>query len=146
MGKIKFSKKHISQFKKIGVETIYLFGSRAHGNAGQLSDFDFGVVLENPKTYDQNPLDIYSIMYNILIDVLPKNYLHHRFKTREHEFDLVFLQYAPISLQFAAIKVNEILYQKDQEKRLFYEEYVIKEHADLQYFYDLHSKAILERI
>jgi len=146
MAKIKFSKKHISQFKKIGVETIYLFGSRSHSNAGSLSDFDFGVVLNNPKKYETDPLNIYSQLYSIFVDILPKAYLRKRFQMRAHEFDLVFLQYAPISLQFVAIKANEVLYQKDQEKRLSYEECVIKEHADLQYFYDLHSKAILERI
>ena len=144
--KIEFSQKQLNQFKKIGIETIYLFGSQAQGFAGPLSDVDIGVVLEKPEKYKDKTMDIYLKLYSIFVSVLPKKYLKHRFEMREHEFDIVFLQFAPISLQFSAIRDGKVLYEKDKEKRLQYEEYIIKRNADLNYFYDLSFKALLERM
>ena len=143
---IKFSKKQINIFKEIGIETIYLFGSQVQGFAQPLSDVDFGVVFTNPEKYKDKTMDVYLKLYKIFAEVLPKNYLRHRFKIREHEFDLVFLQFAPISLQFEAIKKNKVLYEQDEEKRLNYEEYVMKRYCDLMYFRDIRYQAILERI
>jgi len=146
MMKIKFSQKQLNQFKKMGIEVIYLFGSQARGFEHPLSDVDIGVVFEKPEKYKNNTLDVYSKLYGIFTDVLPKSYLRRRFQMREHEFDIVFLQFASISLQFSAIRDGKVLYEKDKEKRLQYEEYIIKRNADLNYFYDLSFKALLERI
>jgi len=146
MIKIKFSKKQINLFKKLGIETIYLFGSHAQGNPNPLSDFDFGIVLANPEKYKEKTLDIYLKLYDIFTEILPKQYLSQRFKLREHEFDIVFLQFTPISFQFAVIKNGQVLYERDKENRLKYEEYVIKRKADLKYFHDLSFKRLLERI
>ena len=144
--KIKFSQKHKNQFKKLGILCIYLFGSQAQEKTHPLSDIDIGVVFEEPQKYKGKTLDIYSKLYDIITDVLPKSYLRRRFKLREHEFDLVFLQFAPLSFQFSAIKDGKVLYEKDRKKRLDYEEYVMKRNCDLEYFFNLHYKAILERI
>jgi predicted nucleotidyltransferase len=146
MRKMKFSKKQLNQFKKMGIETIYLFGSRVQGYIHPLSDFDFGIVFSNPEKCKEKKLDIYSKLYEIFTEILPKKYLRQRFKLGEHEFDIVFLQFAPISLQFSAIKEGKVLYESNKEKRFQYEEYVMKRNADLEYFYNLSFKALLERI
>jgi predicted nucleotidyltransferase len=146
MARIKFSKKHLNQFKRMGILAIYLFGSRAKGVTHPLSDFDFGIVFLNPEKYKENTLKVYSKLYDIFTDVLPKSYLKKRFKLKEHEFDIVFLQFAPIDLQFSAIKDGKVIYEGNKKKRLEYEEYLMKRHADLKYFYDLSFKALLERI
>ena len=146
MAKIKFSQKQLNQFEKIGIEIIYLFGSQAEGKIHPLSDFDFGIVFEKPEKYKDNTLDVYSKLYGIFTDVLPKSYLRRRFEMREHEFDIVFLQFAPISLQFSAIREGKVLYERNREKRFQYEEHVMKRNADLNYFYDLSFKALLERM
>jgi predicted nucleotidyltransferase len=146
MLKIKFFKNHLNQFKKLGINVIYLFGSRVQKSISPLSDIDIGVVFERPQIYKDKTLDIYFKLYDIFKEVLPKNYLRQRFKMREHEFDIVFLQFAPISFQFNAIKNGRVLYEKNKEKRLNYEEYIIKRHCDLQYFYNLSHKYLLERI
>lgn len=143
---IKFSKKRLNQFKKMGIKTIYLFGSQAQGFAGLLSDVDIGIVFENPEKYKDKTLDVYLKLYDIFTDVLPKEYLKKRFEMREHEFDIVFLQFAPISLQYDAIKNSKVLYEKDEEEKFQYEEYIIKRNADLAYFHNLKHQAILERI
>ena len=72
MIKIKFSKKQVNLFKKLGIETIYLFGSHAQGNPNPLSDFDFGIVLANPEKYKEKTLDIYLKLYDIFTEILPK--------------------------------------------------------------------------
>jgi len=146
MIKINFSKKQINQFKKLGIEIIYLFGSYAHGFTTPMSDVDIGVVFSNPKKYKDKTMKPYLELYKIFTEVLPKKYLRKRFKMREHEFDIVFLQFAPIGLQFNAIKNSKVLYEKNKEKRFQYEEYVMKQYCDLQYFYDLSYKCLLERI
>jgi predicted nucleotidyltransferase len=146
MKQIKFSKKHLNQFKKMGILVIYLFGSRTKGFTHPLSDFDFGIVFLNPEKYRDNTLKVYSKLYDIFTEVLPKSYLKQRLKLREHEFDIVFLQFAPIDFQFSAIKNGKVIYEGNREKRFEYEEYVMKRNADLKYFYDLSFKALLERI
>ena len=146
MSKIKFSQKHTNQFKKIGIQTIYLFGSRAQGKTHALSDFDIGVVFENPQKYKNKTFEVYSKLYDIFTDVLPKAYLQDRFKMRRHEFDLVFLQFAPISLQFEASRNSIVLYESNAEKRFTYEEKVINHYCDLGHIFDLSYKALLERL
>lgn len=146
MMKIKFSKKQIKQIEKIGVETIYLFGSYAKGINHSLSDVDIGIVFAKTEKYRDKTMDAYLKLYNIFTDVLPKEYLRRRFKTRAHEMDIVFLQSAPINLQFNAIRGAKILYEKDRKKRLEYEERVIKRYLDLNYLYNLSYKYLLERI
>lgn len=145
--KIKLSKKQIARLKKMDVLAVYLFGSYAQERyIHSLSDVDIGIVLEKPEKHKDNTLDIYSRLYDIFEEALPKDYLRHRSKLKKHEFDIVFLQLSPISLQFEAIKEGKVLYEKNKEKRLDYEEYVMKRHCDLEYIYNLFDKALLERI
>jgi len=146
MMRIKFSKKQTSQLKEMDILAVYLFGSYAQGKyVYSLSDVDIGVVLENPEKHKKDTLDLYSKLYDIFVEVLPKEYLRRRFELKEHEFDIVFLQFAPISLQFEAIKNGKVLYEENKEKRLDYEEYIMKRRCDLEYFYNLFDKSLLER-
>jgi len=146
MLEIRFSRRHINQFNKMNILAIYLFGSQAIGKAHPLSDVDIGVVFKKPEKYKDKTLQPYLELYQIFTEVLPKDYLQHRFKMKGHEFDLVFLQFAPIHVQFNAIRDARILYESNREKRLDYEEYILKRYCDLKYFYDLHYKSVLERI
>lgn len=130
----------------MGIQTIYLFGSQADNTAHSLSDVDLGIVLKEPEKHRGSTMDIYLKLYDIFTDVLPKDYLKRRFQLRAHEFDLVFLQFAPIKLQFEAIKNKKVLYETDKIKRLDYEEYVIKRYCDLQFIFQLDEQAILARI
>ena len=144
--KIKFNKKHQEIFRKLGIDVIYLFGSYAQGNVGPLSDVDIGVVFYDPIKYKDNTMDAYNKLYGIFTDVLPKEYLRRRFRIKEHEFDLVFLQFAPFDLQFNAIKDGKTVYKKSNKAKFNYQENVIKKHADLTYFYNMHHQAILASI
>lgn len=146
MLEICFSKKHLERFKEMKILAVYLFGSQAAGETYPLSDVDIGVIFLEPEKCKDETLELYTKLYDIFTEVLPKDYLRERFKRRKHEFDLVFLQCAPIHLQFQAVRNSEILYESHVEKKLDYEEYVIKRYCDLRYFYDLHYNAIMERL
>lgn len=142
----KFNKKHIKTLRELGVEIIYLFGSQAEGRPGPLSDVDIGVVFSEPEKYRNNTMDAYNKIYDIFQDVLPKSYLRKRFKLRGHEYDIVFLQFAPVSLQFAAITKNKILYQKNDKKRFNYQETVLKSYLDFRHYLNIFQDATLARI
>jgi predicted nucleotidyltransferase len=146
MLEIQFARKHVDRFKKLEILAVYLFGSQAGGNIHPLSDVDIGAIFENPTRYIDKTMSPYLDLYQIFTEVLPKDYLRHRFNTKEHEFDLLFLQFAPIHIQFNAIRNAKVLFESQRDKRLDYEEYVLKRHCDLKYFYDLRESAILERI
>ena len=72
--------------------------------------------------------------------------MQKRFQMKAHEFDLVFLQFAPVNLQFNAVHNSVILYEKDKEKRMNYQEDVLKRYLDFKYIYDLFHKEFLNRI
>jgi len=145
ISKIEFNQKQKSQFKELGISIIYLFGSYAEGNQHPLSDIDFGIVLESPEKNKQNTKEIYQELYKIFNEVLPDNYLKRRFELREHEFDIVFLQFAPPSLQLSAIQ-GEVVYEQEKKSRFSYQEQVMRKTADLKPFRELHQQAILYRI
>jgi predicted nucleotidyltransferase len=146
MFRIQFSKEHVDRFEKLDILAVYLFGSQAKGNVHPLSDVDIGVIFGKPEKLKDKTMSPYLELYEIFAEVLPKDYLRHRFKTKEHEFDLVFLQFAPIHVQFNAIRNAKVLYESHRDKRLDYEEYVLKRFCDLKYLYDLRERAVLERI
>lgn len=143
---VKFSKKHIDIFKKLGVKTVYLFGSQAEGRPGPMSDFDIGIVFLHPEKFKDNTLEAYNQLYDIFIDVLPKKYLRKRFEMRAHEFDIVFLQFAPVSLRYSAIVKNKVLYQENKEERFRYQEKVLREYLDFKYYLNIFQEAALARI
>ena len=84
----------------MGIAVIYLFGSYAQNQTHPLSDVDIGVVFENPEKYKNKTMRVYLKLYEIFSDLLPKRYLKQRFQKKEHEFDIVFLQFVPFGFQF----------------------------------------------
>lgn len=144
---ISFLQKHKLVFKALGVEAIILFGSQTTGKINNLSDVDIGVIFAKPEKYKNNTNDVYLKLYDVLTDVLPRAYLQRRFKLREHEVDIVFLQFAPIYLQHKALQDGKIIYQSQvgKDKILTYKENVSRSFLDLRHFFNLRFQAILER-
>ncbi len=136
ISKIKFSQKQLNQFKKMGIEAVYLFGSQAQGFAHPLSDVDIGIVFSEPEKFEDKTMEPYLELHDIFSDIFPKI----------KQIDIVFLQFVPLNLQFNAIRDGKILFEKDNEKRLCYQEDILKRYLDMKYFYDLSDKYFLERI
>ena len=115
-----------TKLKELGVSIIYLFGSRAGGTSTPMSDMDIGVVLKGEMTlYDSRTL--YNDLYDLLSGLYPLV-----------ELDIVFLQSAPLTLQYHAIREGKVLYEENPQLTADYEAYVISMYLDfkpvLEYF------------
>jgi predicted nucleotidyltransferase len=144
--KLKFKEKHKQVLKRAGVSVVYLFGSYSSGAAHAGSDIDIGVVFSNPDRYRGKTLRIYSRLYDIITDILPKDYLMKRLRRNEHEVDIVLLQFAPIGVQLNAAGSGAVLYKRSDADESGYRETVSRRHADLSYLINLRHKAVLARI
>jgi len=115
-----------TKLKELGVSIIYLFGSRAGGTSTPMSDMDIGVVLKGEMTlYDSRTL--YNDLYDLFSGLYPLV-----------ELDIVFLQSAPLTLQYHAIREGKVLYEENPQLTADYEAYVISMYLDfkpvLEYF------------
>ena len=121
--------------KEIGVLILYLFGSEAEGATTITSDIDIGVVLKEPRDLDDTR-PLYSALYSELERVFKP--------TLVRELDIVFLQKAPLTLQYNVIRNGRILYEEDAVRRANYEERVTNSYLDfepvLEYFDEIASR------
>ena len=97
------------------VSLVYLFGSRAGGIVGPLSDYDLGVLVD--RGYDTPEL---------------RARLTHEFVRRlgTERVDVVLLNHAPIELAYAVIAEGKLLYQRDVATRVEYEASVLSRYGD----------------
>jgi predicted nucleotidyltransferase len=129
-----------------GILAAYAFGSMAErvnpllegeepGEvADLLADLDIGVVFyEKPPTPAER-IRLYGKLYSKLSDVFSP-----------FPLDLVFLQETGVVLQFEAIN-GVVIYSADDDRRLDYEERVIKFYQDWKPDYDRYVKEVLEAI
>ena len=121
--------------KELGVLAIYLFGSQAENTSTKMSDTDIGVVLRDPRQL-KDDRSLYNALFIELQRVVKPGHAG--------KFDIVFLQKAPIPLQYNAITDGELLFEADPVKRADYEERVVDQYLDfkpiLEYFDDISLK------
>jgi hypothetical protein len=98
-----------------GVNLVYLFGSRLGENIGPMSDYDLGVLVENPDTSDHSLADLTHAAASV-------------FKT--DRVDLIPLNHAPIELAYSVIAHGECIFQKDTSTRVEYEAQVLNMYGD----------------
>ena len=138
-----FTKKHRDTLEELEVEIIYLFGSQATGTTNSSSDADFGVVLKDIRKYHEQPMKSYLAIYDILLDVLPKEYLRQRMKMRAHEFDVVFLQESSSRMKYKVAEEGIVLYQASNLAVCNFKEQAMSDYFDFKYFEQLQNKAFL---
>jgi predicted nucleotidyltransferase len=111
-------KKLCSFFAEVGPQfdilLAYLFGSRAGGRIGPLSDYDFGVLFSEK---------LLSKDYHLLVHLLAK-----LLDTRH--VDLVDLNRAPIELRYHVIGTGKLLYEATAAARVEFEA------QTLSYYFD----------
>ena len=125
---------------------VYIFGSIAEkvavmledkkpeGINDPLADIDVGVVFLKRPSSSEERIKLYGRLYSELSEVfLPC------------KLDLIFLQETGVILQFEAIN-GILVYSFDDDKRLEYEEQVIKFYQDWKPDYDEYTKEVLEAI
>jgi len=105
-----FSNKKKAPFIKLA----YLFGSRAGGKIGPISDYDIAVLFSKPS--------IPNLRYE----------LEHKLKTvlMTDQVDLVVLNYAPIELRYAVIACGTVAYEISFAVRVEYEALILSMYGD----------------
>lgn len=92
---------HETKLRELGVSIVYLFGSKADGTSTPMSDTDLGVVLKEPQALSDTRV-LYKALYDLFAEQFPAS-----------EIDIVFLQSAPLPLQFHAAVEGKILFEAD---------------------------------
>lgn len=106
--------------KKLGVSIVYLFGSKAIGKGRPSSDTDIGVVFRNPSIAEDTRA-LYTILYELFSDLY-----------RDAKVDIVFLQRAPLPLQYFAIKGGKILFDEDPVFTADFENVIVNQYLDFR--------------
>jgi len=130
---ISFSREHKDALRALGIEIVYLFGSRALETAHDASDYDVGVVFRDPKTITDHQLETYQALYAIVSEYLPD------LLGGTHP-DLSFLQFANAALEMSAID-GVVLFETNPKFRLAYEEDVIKRYDDYRHLRNMYEEA-----
>ena len=121
-----------TKLEKLGVAIVYLFGSKATGRGSPLSDIDIGIVLKSPPS-ESDTRTLYHKFYQLLSEVYPRSKL-----------DIVFLQTAPLSLQYAAIREAKLIFEKDPKSTADYENRVINQFLDFKPVLDFFDRVTIE--
>lgn len=138
------SKKIITPEKKQQLNTLmnkhnvaiaYLFGSQAHGTAGQESDTDIAVLFTDDADKNSDYLEKNSALYNELRKIFKK------------EVDLVDLSetHSPL-LRHRAIFRGQLLHCEDSKLRFQFEQRVLQEYEDTRYLRAMQSRIMRQQI
>src|SRR3989338_2212944 len=118
----------------VGVQALYLFGSRAQGVEGPLSDYDFGLLMASEGHKRGGKL--YDAIYDILAPLCPR--------TLENDIiDIVFVRDAPLELRFHIIRYGKVLYDANPRERGRFEDITTMLYCDYRPLLDMFDKAIL---
>lgn len=122
------------KLQKIGVQTVYIFGSRARRQEGPLSDYDFGILLHQ-KLKSKKYFDIKLA----LIGLFSK-----KFKT--NQIDIVILNEASPLIAMSVIKEGKILFETDKNYRVAFENYIMMTYYDRLPYEERYTEKLLERL
>ncbi len=142
---LKFSQKPIEPEKYLpdliefcktqdNIIALYLFGSRASGTTGPLSDIDIAILLKEglgKEAYSKKELFYLGRANEIL---------------HPDEVSFVLLNSAPLTGQYGVIIDSKVLYSRDEDERLSFEERVIDEYMDFKPFLDEYDREFLRQI
>ncbi len=105
---------------RLGILAVYLFGSMFTGKTSPASDIDLGIVFKD-NFMPEHTKDMYIKLYKIFSEVYPSFII-----------DIVFLQSAPLTLQYDAIRNGKVLFQAEPALRADYEAKVISMYLDFK--------------
>lgn len=116
------------------VDLVYLFGSRAGGQTGPLSDYDFAVLFDGGISSQQRSEEKLELM-------------HFLTKFLETDrVDVLDLNSAPCTLRFAAIRPRLSLYVRSEADRIDFEKRTMSDYFDRLYYLERHTKTSLGTI
>jgi predicted nucleotidyltransferase len=121
------------ELTELGILIVYLFGSKATGRGSRLSDVDIGVICK-PTKQDMDTRSLYNRLFELFSDLYPHSRL-----------DIVFLQTAPLALQFFAIKDGKVIFEVDPKFTADYENRAIQQYLDFRPVLDFFDRIAAER-
>ena len=131
------NKKQKDRLKKMGVQALYLFGSRAQGKEKPRSDFDYAVLFKEKGTSKGDPL--YFELYDLLCEISER--------TLENDvIDIVFLRDAGLELRFHVIRYGRVLYESAPKARLDFESQTVLLYCDYRPLLDEFDQNILRSL
>lgn len=132
MEQITFTFREREKLKKIGVETVILFGSRAQGLAHPRSDYDLAVLAlpdsDRESVYD-SVYEVASSKIKQLVDV-----------------DIVLMRDAPLELQSHVAKYGQVLFEVRPQTFLNFRQKVMEAYSDFAPLRSEFQQATLDRI
>lgn len=129
---------HLSQLKTLGVQAVYLFGSRALGREGPLSDFDFGVLLLQ-RGYSRGDA-LYFKLYDLFDEVSGR-------RGKENDvIDIVYLRDVGLELRFHVLRYGKILFDGDSQARLRFETETTLLYCDYRPLLDRFDENLLQSL
>lgn len=129
------------QLVETGVSALYLFGSRAQGVSTEKSDFDFGILLSDPRALLTSQTALYDRLYPILASITEPETLE------ADVIDIVFLDSPRVPLEIKSHIINrgQILLDNDPTSRADKEADIMLKTADFAPLKKLMSEALIER-
>lgn len=131
---IEFSQTFKKELRKLGVSAVYLFGSRAQGRAGPLSDYDFGVLLKGTipaKKYLDKKLHLMAQFSAYL---------------RNPSVEVVLLNEAPPLLAMNIIDGGRLLFETDFHFRVSFETKITMQYLDRLPYERRYLKTLLHSV
>jgi len=122
-----------NKLKGLQISVVYLFGSVAIGRRTRSSDIDIGVVFKELR-----PGEDTRALYNTLYGIFSELY-------RASKIDIVFLQKAPVSLQYFVLKEGKILFEEDPFFTADYEQRIINQYLDFKPVLEFFDRSTVER-
>lgn len=118
-------------------QAVYLFGSRAQGREGPLSDYDYAVLLKDKGHSKGDP--VYFELYDLFSEVSPRT-------LKNDVLDIVFLRDTNLEMCFHIIRYGKILYEKDPNARLDFEIRTTLLYCDYRPLLEKQDREILQNI
>lgn len=132
---IKFSRKKLNKIaEEYQLADIYFFGSQVSGFKRKESDFDIGVRFEKGLPEEEKRGKIYGDIFSDLSLCF-----------KGHKIDLVFIEEVALHFQFKIVTQGELIYHRNLENSLNFQEKTANYYRDYKYFIDEYFQGILAR-
>lgn len=133
----KLKQQDLKTLKEMGVEAVYLFGSRAQAKDHPLSDYDYAALLKK-KGHSKGD-DIYFKLYDLFCAISPRT-------LQNDVIDIVFLRDAGLELRFHVIRYGKVLYDGNPKARLQFEEQTVLLYCDFKPLLEEQDRTILQSL
>ncbi len=128
---------NLHKIKEVAIQynlaDVFVFGSQIDGFARKDSDLDVGVRFQNGLPSVEQRGKVYGELFADLSSCFP-----------EQKLDLVFIDEVPLHFKYQIFTKGKMIFSKEQEKSLDFQERIFNLYRDQKYFIDEFFKGVLE--